>query len=202
MQKGSITMANAKTTRGKAAQNGHGSEIKDEVETLKASRTSRHAESPDEGDVQSQIIAELKLAYASELETVINYLSNSIHLDGILAQEIRESLKEDIEEELGHAKEIAERLKILGSDVPGSLDLKFTQASIQPPKESTDVLSVIKGVIDAENAAIEQYEKLIELADDADDYVTEDMCVQILANEQHHKREFEGFLKSREKWLK
>lgn len=145
--------------------------------------------------LKDQLVGELKLAYRMELETVINYLSNSVHLDGILAQEVKESLKGDINEELGHARQLAERLKILNADVPGSLELTFDQASIQPPADTTDVLSVIKGVIDAEKSAIAQYNKLIELADDADDYVTEDVCVQILAEEQHHLREFEGYYK-------
>ena len=146
-------------------------------------------------DLKQQIIDNLKVAYQSELETVINYLSNSIHLDGIPAQEIRESLKEDITEELAHATQIAERLKILHAAVPGSLELEFNQEKIQPPSNTTDVLSVVKGVIEAEKDAIALYEKLIDLADDADDYVTEDMCIQILGQEQHHLREFEGFYK-------
>lgn len=149
----------------------------------------------EDSDLKDQIIVALKEAYESELETVINYLSNSIHLDGIPAQEIRESLKEDITEELDHATQIAERLKILHASVPGSLELNFNQTMVQPPADTTDVLSVVKGVIDAEKDAIALYERLIDLADDADDYVTEDMCVQILGQEQHHLREFEGFLK-------
>lgn len=149
-------------------------------------------------EVQEQIIKELKRSFEMEIETVINYLANSVHLDGLLANEVRESLKADITEELGHATQIAERLKILGADVPGSLVLTFDQKKVQPPLDSTDVMSVIKGVIDAENGAIAQYEKLIELADDADDYVTEDMCIALLADEQQHLREFKGFLKDLE----
>lgn len=149
----------------------------------------------DDSDLKGQIVESLKEAYQSELETVINYLSNSIHLDGIPAQEIRESLKEDITEELGHATQIAERLKILHAAVPGSLEFTFNQKKVQPPANTTDVMSVVKGVIEAEKEAINLYEKIIDLADDADDYVTEDMCIQILGQEQHHLREFEGFLK-------
>lgn len=147
---------------------------------------------------KDKVVAELKHAYESELETVCNYLANSVHLDGILATEIRESLKQDIPEELGHATQIAERLKILHSGVPGSLALKFEQQKLQPPADTTDVLSVIKGVIEAEKSAIAQYEKLIHLASDADDHVTEDLCIKILGDEQHHLREFEGFLKDLE----
>lgn len=188
-------MAEAKSkaggANGTAVGNGHKSENQSEAKVARGGASS--------GSIQDKIIAELKHAYEMELETVINYLSNSVHLDGLLAQEVRESLKNDITEELGHGTRIAERLKILNADVPGSLALKFGQKGIQPPANSTDVLSVVKGVIEAESEAIAQYEKLIDLADDADDYVTEDMCIQILAQEQHHKREFEGFLKSLKK---
>lgn len=185
-----IEMAESKAKSGKKSENGaDGSE----------DSPKRNSSTPGNGQLHEEIVTELKRAYEMELETVINYLANSVHLDGILAQEIKESLKSDIDEELSHARQLAERLKILDADVPGSLSISFSQKSIQPPSDSTDVMSVIKGVIEAEESAIAQYEKLIELADDADDYVTEDLCVQLLGEEQHHKREFEGFLKSRER---
>src|SRR5205807_4987779 len=50
------------------------------------------------------IINELKKAYAMELETVENYLANSIDLDGVRAEEIKKALAGDIEEELMHAR--------------------------------------------------------------------------------------------------
>jgi len=156
-------------------------------------------ESKDLSAKKQEIIEELKEAYHSELETVCNYLANSVHLDGLLAQEVRNSLKADIPEELGHATQIAERLKILDADVPGSLALKFEQKLLQPPTDTTDVLSVIKGVIEAEKSAIAQYEKLIHLSEDADDHVTQDVCIKLMGDEQHHLREFEGFLRARTK---
>ena len=70
--------------------------------------------------------------------------------------------------------------------------------SLQPPTDTTDVVAVIKGVIDAEEAAIAQYEKIIRLCDGFD-FVTQDMCITLLADEQQHRREFIGFLKEYEK---
>jgi len=98
------------------------------------------------------IIALLQSAYAAELETVANYLANSVWLDGLRAEEVKESLDEDIAEELGHAKQLAQRIKQLGGRPPGSLSLARGQKSLQPPKDSTDLYSVIQGVIDAEEA--------------------------------------------------
>lgn len=145
-------------------------------------------------DVKKQIIEELTKAYWSEIETVMNYMSSSINLDGLMAEEIKESLQTEVDDELGHAKLLAKRIKVLGGTVPGSFDFKGDQKSLQPVNDTTNVKHVIKGVIDAESDAIDQYKKLIEISGDSDP-VTEDLCVTILADEEEHKNLFEGYLK-------
>ncbi len=77
--------------------------------------------------------------------------------------------------------------------MPGSKQFQSNQVSLQPPAKSTDVVAVIKGVLDAENGAITQYNKLIRLCDGVD-YVTQDLCIQLLGDEEQHRREFQGFL--------
>ncbi len=149
-------------------------------------------------DVHEQIIEELKVAYWMEIETVTNYVANSINLDGVRAEEIKKALQADVLEELNHAQSIARRIKTIGGKVPGSADFKSAQASLQPNADTTDVVSVIKGVIDAENSAIGQYNKLIKLCDGID-YVTQDMCIQSLADEEEHRRNFMGYLAEYEK---
>ena len=140
------------------------------------------------------IIKELTRAYWLELEATINYLAISIDLDGIRAEEIKKSLAADIQTEITHAQELAERIKEIGGSVPGSFAFKPEQASLQPPEDSTDMLSMIHGVIEAENVAIDQYNKIIRMCDGLD-YVTQDLCVKLLADEEKHRREFRGFLK-------
>jgi len=142
---------------------------------------------------EQQIIAELITAYRAELETVQNYIANSINLDGIRAEEVKKALAADIAAELNHAQLIAKRIKIIGGKVPGSAAFKAVQLSLQPCKDSTDVLSVIKGVIDAEESAINQYKKIITLCE-GNDYVTQDLCIKLLGDEEEHRREFLGFL--------
>ncbi len=149
-------------------------------------------------DVHEQIIEELKVTYWMEIETVTNYIANSINLDGVRAEEIKKALQADVLEELNHAQSIARRIKTIGGKVPGSADFKSAQASLQPNADTTDVVSVIKGVIDAENSAIGQYNKLIKLCDGID-YVTQDMCIQSLADEEEHRRNFMGYLAEYEK---
>ena len=76
---------------------------------------------------KSEIVAALQKAYSMELETITNYLANSIHLDGVRAEAIKKALTADITGELAHATQIGHRLKQLGATVPGSLQLKMTQ---------------------------------------------------------------------------
>lgn len=148
--------------------------------------------------LRKKLVKALQVSYAMEIETVANYLANSIHLDGMLAQEIKESLQGDINEELTHAKRIAHRIKIHGGIVPGSLSLDFSQKNLQPPAKTTDLKSVILGVIEAEEGAIKQYQKIIEMLDDVNDPVTQDLCVELKGEEEEHRREFVGFLREYE----
>jgi bacterioferritin len=140
------------------------------------------------------IIAELITAYGMELETVLNYIAASTNLDGIHAEEVRHALKEDVGTEVGHAQKLAMRIKILGGIVPGSKALAMNQQSLQPSDDTTDVETVIQGVIEAEDAACEQYNKIIMMCDGSD-FVTQDLCIQLLSDEEEHRREFAGFMK-------
>ena len=149
-------------------------------------------------DTQKKIIKELKVAYWMEIETVMSYIANSINLDGVRAEEIKKSLAADVQEELGHAQTLARRIKTIGGEVPGSKDFSASQDELQPSSDHTDVVSVIKGVIAAEEAAIKQYNKLIKLCD-GEDYVTQDLCIASLADEEDHRRDFVGYLTEYEK---
>jgi bacterioferritin len=137
----------------------------------------------------------LKKAYGDEIETVMNYLTNSIVLDGVRAEEIKDSLQTDIQEELNHAELLGNRLKQIGERPPASEEFTANQAALQPPADSTDVLAVIDGVLEAEEDAIATYRSLITAAREADDPVTEDLAVTVLADEEAHRTEFEGFRK-------
>lgn len=146
-----------------------------------------------------QEIAELLTqAYWMEIETVMNYLANSIDLDGVRAEEIKKALAADVTEELGHAQLFGKRIKTLYGSVPGSNGFKAAQPFLQPPKDSTDVAAVIRGVIEAERGAIAHYSKIIALTQEADP-VTADMLTTIMADEEQHMRTFEGYLKEYEK---
>lgn len=153
--------------------------------------------SQDRSADREQLLQLLTKAYWMEIETVMSYLANSINPDGVRAQEIIESLEEDVQEELGHARQFGERIKELYGVVPGSLDFSAEQNFLQPPQQQTDIVHVIKGVIAAETSAIDHYNGIIEFCDDKD-LVTQDMVIQILRDEEQHRRLFEGFLREYE----
>jgi bacterioferritin len=151
----------------------------------------------DKAQQREELIELLKKAYWMEIETVMSYIANSINPDGVRAQEIIESLQEDIQEELGHAQQFAQRIKELYGVVPGSLDFTAEQSYLQPPAHQTDIVHVIKGVIEAETGAIEHYNRIIEFTDGLD-FVTQDMVIAILHDEEGHRRLFEGYLREYE----
>jgi bacterioferritin len=146
---------------------------------------------------RGELLELLKKAYWMELETVMSYIAASVNPDGVRAQEIVESLQEDVQEELGHAQQFASRIKELYGVVPGSLEFSAEQSYLQPPEHQTDIVHVIKGVIEAETGAIDHYNRIIEFTDGLD-FVTQDMVIDILRDEEGHRRLFEGYLREYE----
>lgn len=143
---------------------------------------------------REQIVASLIKAFNMEVETVINYLANSLHLEGVRAEFVKQALATDIQEELMHASKLGNRIKQLGGSVPGSLALKMDQKTLQPPTDTTDVVGVIRGVLKAEEDAITHYKFIIKQTD-GEDYVTQDLAITLLTAEEEHRQQFEGYLK-------
>src|SRR5947208_1274459 len=162
-----------------------------------AVRTDTSIMAPEQREQREEIVELLTKAYWMEIETVMSYIANSVNPDGVRAQEIKESLEQDIQEELGHAQQFAQRIKELYGVVPGSEEFSAEQSYLQPPEDQIDVVHVIKGVIEAERGAIDHYSHIIE-ATDGIDAVTQDTVIDILRDEQGHLRLFEGFLREYE----
>lgn len=143
---------------------------------------------------REEIVELLTQAYWMEIETVMNYIANGSNLDGIRAEEIASALADDVTEELGHANKFAQRIKDLYGSVPGSMEFTADQSPMQPPADSADVKTVIKGVIAAEAAGIDHYNRIIEACDGVD-WATQDMVIDILHDEENHLRTFERYLR-------
>ena len=87
----------------------------------------------------------------------------------------------------------------------GALTLTRGHQHHRPPKTprrptfrasdyQTDIVHVIKGVIEAETGAIDHFNRIIESTDGLD-WVTQDMVISILRDEERHRRLFEGYLR-------
>jgi len=153
--------------------------------------------SEERREQREHIVELLTKAYWMEIETVMSYIANSTNPDGVRAQEIIASLRADIQEELTHAQQFAARIKALYGVVPGSMDFTPEQSYLQPPERQTDIVHVIRGVIEAETGAIEHYNHIIEETEEVDP-VTNDMVIAILTDEEGHLRLFEGYLREYE----
>lgn len=144
-----------------------------------------------QGHTNERVLELLEEAYFDELETIQNYIAHSENLQTVLGEELAEMFQEDVQEELGHAQDLAARIHTLGGQVPGSSEFTATQDSLQPPADSTDVLAVIDGAIEAERDAQETYRELIEEAGETGDYVTEDLAIRLLEDEETHESDLQ-----------
>lgn len=143
---------------------------------------------------------QLREAYTHELEAVINYLTNSVVLEGILSEEVSNELLQDAQtDEIQHAVRLGNRIAILGGRPPYATEMNFERTSLEPPEDRTDYLKVVKGVIEAEKEAVQLYRKIAKLAAENEDFVTENLVVEILGEEEEHLHEFEGYLEEAEK---
>jgi ferritin-like protein len=140
-------------------------------------------------DKTSEIISELKRSYAAELETLQNHLANSIDLDGVKPQTLQQSLAESVSVRLSHARRLAKRISIIGGRVPGSLELPRNQNYLQPALDRADAEAVIRGVLRASDASIAQYERIIALTE-GNDYVTQDLVIDLLSDERQQRKLF------------
>jgi bacterioferritin len=91
---------------------------------MHTSKSSAGILSEEAREERERIVEMLTKAYWMEIETVMSYLASSVNPDGVRAQEIVASLREDIQEELGYATQFANRIKELYGTVPGSMDFQ------------------------------------------------------------------------------
>jgi ferritin-like protein len=133
----------------------------------------------------SEIVAELKISYAAEIEVIENYLAQASNLDGSRAEPIKEWLDLEVQTGLSHARRLARRINALEGQVPGSPELSGLRK--ESPAGAGDVDSVLLGAIKTADTAITQYEKIIQLCD-GHDFVTLDLVIELLVEERERKQ--------------
>jgi ferritin-like protein len=144
-------------------------------------------------DRASEVAAELKLAYAAEIEVIQNYLANAINLEGPRTEAIKELFDGGVQTALTHARRLAKRIKALDGRVPGSWELLGLRDGLQPLVDTTHVDSVLLDAMRSEDAAIAQYERIIRLCDDHD-FVSLDLAIELLVDERERRQRLLAFL--------
>ena len=131
-------------------------------------------------------------AFEMEAEKIESYLAISENL-GQSDPSLRETLEREVDEELEHACKLADRIKSLGGTVPSRARLKNSQHLPQLLINSSDVSTIIEGAVATEEVAISHYQHIGQLAKNQDT-LTYKLAVELQADEERHRREFEGFL--------
>jgi len=129
-------------------------------------------------------------AYFGEIETAINYQAIVRNLDGHSGLMLRQFLEPEIEEEFGHAKQIAKRISILGFNVPSSAVFRDSEVSpaqkrLQTVAGSKDFHAIISAIKAAEREAMNLYVSIISLCEEFD-LSTADVVTHILRDEEEH----------------
>jgi bacterioferritin len=141
----------------------------------------------------SEIVVELQISYATEIETIENYLANATDLEGARAEAIKEFFDDQVQTALGHARRLAKRIKALGGSVPRSSELSTVPKDLPPPIDTTDVDSALIDAIKSEDAAIAQYERIIRLCD-GHDFVTLDLVIELLVDQRERRQRLAALL--------
>lgn len=132
----------------------------------------------------------LKEAIYFEMFAAYQYWVAYNTVEGGARLDLADELQEHIEDELKHIEKLAKRLRQLGCKPDKSM-MKVTQTvgkSIVIP--SDDPGSILKAVLDAENAGIHRYNKIAEITVDTDP-VTHRLVSDILAKESEHVYEIQ-----------
>ncbi len=140
-------------------------------------------------DKRQEIVELLTRAYRMEMETVMSYLANATNSSTWHPR--RRDRRGAPRRRAGGARP---RAQIRRAD-QGAVRHDARLAASSPPsrptssrlEDTTDVVTVIKGVIEAEAGAIEHYTRIIEVCDGVD-WATQDMVIDVLRDEEGHMR--------------
>lgn len=108
---------------------------------------------------------------------------------------LHEKFQADYEEITELVDELAERLIQIGGTPVSSLKEYLGVTSLtENQKETSDARSMVASLLKDYKQLVEEYKGAIEVADDADDNVTEDLLIGILASLEKKVWLYESFL--------
>jgi bacterioferritin len=137
-------------------------------------------------DKVSEIVAELQIAYATEIEIIENYLANAANLEAARADAVKNLFDEEVRTALAHARRLGRRIRALDGRVPRSPELPRLHTDSRPVNTNTTDI-VLQDAIKAEDAAIARYERILRLCDGRD-FVTSDLVIELLVDERERRQ--------------
>ena len=147
---------------------------------------------------ESPVVRELKSLYCEEVNAFYQYWIVKDFLIGKERPSIAKKYEEWAMDELtDHGSKLLKRLSELDADMADMLNLyannERAEGKYIMPSPSFDTLTSIQQNIEAEQAAIDHYSRVIQMTEDIDP-VTNLMLKEILTDEEEHKSELKDFL--------
>ncbi|MGL9718033.1 MAG: bacterioferritin [Wolbachia sp.] len=134
--------------------------------------------------MSKQIVKHLNKLLTNELTSVRQYLLHSAVLRDNGINKLAEKMKNELNEELGHANELAERILLL-KGVPNFQDTneiskydgKFTKDTIR---------KILEDNLKLEEKGFKDYKEAISIAEEEKDFVSVMLLEELLKNEEEH----------------
>jgi len=130
---------------------------------------------------KEQLIDRLNYDLSAELKAIVQYLQHSFLVKGLIRELISERLESIAEDEMKHAKELAERIVALGGVPTTRLG-----AIAQP----ATMVEMLKEDLAAEVQALKDYAERRDQCEDMGEVGTALIIENIIVDEQHHHDTF------------
>src|SRR5260370_36772652 len=112
-------------------------------------------------DKVPEIVAELQICYATEIEIIQNYLANAVDLEGSRAEPVKALFDDEVQTALAHARRVATGIKALHGRVPGAVELPTAHKGLPPPADPPNLDSRLLTAVNMETAPIAQSDRAI-----------------------------------------
>ncbi len=138
---------------------------------------------------EEKIVEKLLSAFADEWVAAYFYTLTAYSIKGNLSEEIAEHFLKEAEDEIRHARMIADRLQDFDVDPPRDFTKlwEISGCKYPPiPDDPYDIDGWIKAAVEAERCAIKAYKELYDLTHGYDP-VTEELAEDLLRDEVRHE---------------
>lgn len=135
---------------------------------------------------KQELVDGLNEALAYEYQAVQMYIHYAATVSGIHRGELKEEFQAEVQDELGHAQFLAEKVDALGGT---------PTTEVKPFPGEDNPRAMLEAVRDAEEEAVDRYVDLMEQAEEYGDLGLANDLHDIISDETEHKEETEKLLR-------